>query len=593
MQFQLPSNLLQQVVAYDAILKPVRTQSRKAKVQQGNRLTIGVIDCLVPADAVSAEEQLQLSLDMNRAPNQDRCVTLDNEKAVTAIVHHASNWYAFWYFKPDYLSTNPKIAALHKYVYGFSRAFKNTPASRQKYEALDYTMGWRNTSENPAGEYHRFLDYCTTSEVKTNKSAFVLQTILVTEEMICDGVVHIPRRDAIVSYGKTMAGKRRVYTEWVASLSKAISSWRDEPLFTRMRERGDVRNCVFGLGSVKDGDPGDNFTELLLEHCFKQRSTFRTSSTDRLKTIMAMPYFKKEANRVLKESVQLYNDPSVTKSEAVRAPVNKFAHNLSVLFDFMRIFEDATIDHCQQIWTMAPHISSLRAPMFDSVTAWLNDNMPIASYLQIITKKVEGINDSSTTDWKTGSKLADLHDLNDSINMLEQLYRAAFNHQDGHKFELSRPNRWRINEFHDYLAAECFKITTPNEKLPQDFFPQPVRIQKDDQRWSFFQPCDVHQLGSWGKAVRNCVGAADSYRKGIKNKTHFIFLVMLDNQPRYTVQAKLSNGSLTIEQIADVCNKPLSSEQYSTYLQVFGEVILARAAQLPTIEDQNTVLEFA
>ena len=81
------------------------------------------------------------------------------------------------------------------------------------------------------------------------------------------------------------------------------------------------------------------------------------------------------------------------------------------------------------------------------------------------------------------------------------------------------------------------------------------------------------------------MGSADSYRKGVKNKTHFIVLVMLNNEPRYTVQAKLRNGQLNIEQIADVCNKSLTSEQRSFYEKAFGTALQIRAAELTPIEE--------
>jgi hypothetical protein len=237
---------------------------------------------------------------------------------------------------------------------------------------------------------------------------------------------------------------------------------------------------------------------------------------------------------------------------------------------------------------MALHIQDIRTPVFDGVKTWLRENMPVTSYLQIIAKKIEedpDLHNPRYFDFRTGAKFVSLFDLNDSIAMLDQLHKAQYHHDNSQPLKLDRPSRWRITEFHDYLAAECFKISTPNERLPQDFLPEPVRIEKDGQKWSFFQPCDVHQLGSWGKAVRNCVGAADSYRKGIKSKTHFIFLVMLDNQPRYTVQAKLRNGTLTVEQIADVCNKSLSTDQKELYSEVFAQVIKTLTAQLPAVEE--------
>jgi hypothetical protein len=91
-----------------------------------------------------------------------------------------------------------------------------------------------------------------------------------------------------------------------------------------------------------------------------------------------------------------------------------------------------------------------------------------------------------------------------------------------------------------------------------------------------FQPIDTHQLAAWGQAVRNCVGNATSYADGVRKKQHFIVLCMINNQPQFTVQLKVSNGMMIVDQIAGVSNASLTSEQREDYTQVFGQALQQR-----------------
>jgi hypothetical protein len=60
-------------------------------------------------------------------------------------------------------------------------------------------------------------------------------------------------------------------------------------------------------------------------------------------------------------------------------------------------------------------------------------------------------------------------ELEDTLSMLGKVIED--------KGELAPPKRWRITEFHDYVQAEAWKISNPNEKLPQDLFPTPIKVQ--------------------------------------------------------------------------------------------------------------------
>lgn len=595
MEFQLPQNLLKQVVAYDPILKPIYQKieqaNKPARASSGPRLSLGIIDCLLPVDLVSAEQQIQITTDINAQKSISRAIRTNNEKCEAVVVHHASMWYCWWFVKPEYKAANSEFAKQHEYLYGCSIAFKNTSASLNRSDLKSSTLGWNDGTNNPI----RFAEIATRSERKTGRCKWILKTALITERIITKGATNIPFIDEFRGYTRKMRHEHNITTDWMAHFKATIPSWKDASLFDRMKEAGDVRKCVFTPSIVEANYAETSFADILVAKAMDARR-MDDEAFIRLHDLMKTPFFRKEANKTFDDTLKIYTNPETTSRQQVLTPTELFKHRLSILRSFVLIFgATATADHCQQLWAMAGNISSLRTPAFASVCGWLEQNMPVSSFIQIITKKVVDEADEYkreyNRDYRTGMYRVTLHELNDTLSMIDQVYRAQHGSQDHQELKLARPNRWRINEFHDYLQAECFKLTTPNEKLPQDFFPEPIRIEKDGQRWSFFQPCDVHQLGSWGKAVRNCVGSADSYRKGIKNKTHMIFLVMLDSQPRYTVQAKIRNGVLHIEQIADVCNRTLNSEQRSMYEQTFTEAINIRISQLPQQQPEN--LEFA
>jgi hypothetical protein len=173
-----------------------------------------------------------------------------------------------------------------------------------------------------------------------------------------------------------------------------------------------------------------------------------------------------------------------------------------------------------------------------------------------------------TSQLSTGLYVYPFRELDDTLSMVTTVLED--------KGELAPPKRWRITEFHDYVQAEAWKISNVNEGLPQDLFPAPIKVQHNEQQWTFIQPIDTHQLAAWGQAVRNCVGNATNYAEGVRKKQHFIVLCMIDNKPQFTVQLKVSMGMMTVDQIAGISNARLTEEQRESYTKVFGQALQQR-----------------
>jgi hypothetical protein len=197
--------------------------------------------------------------------------------------------------------------------------------------------------------------------------------------------------------------------------------------------------------------------------------------------------------------------------------------------------------------------------------------MPVASFFALVNKFYETKKDNTQTYYFTnriGVYQYPFRELEDTLSMVETILKD--------KGELAPPKRWRITEFHDYVQAEAWKISNVNERLPQDLFPAPVKVQHNNQQWAFIQPIDTHQLAAWGQAVRNCVGNATGYAEGVRKKQHFIVLCTIDNRPQFTVQLKVSMGMMTVDQIAGISNARLSEEERESYTKVFGQALQQR-----------------
>jgi hypothetical protein len=166
------------------------------------------------------------------------------------------------------------------------------------------------------------------------------------------------------------------------------------------------------------------------------------------------------------------------------------------------------------------------------------------------------------------------------------------------------PKRWRIEEFHDHIQTKAWTIKNPNQELPQDLFPTPIKVLDEEQNWTFFepkdtdqlshlfptpnkgqiwtffQPKDTHQLSQWGQAVRNCVGTADSYANNVKAKKAFIVLCMCNNKPKFTVLLKVSDGVMHVDQIVGLSNARLNDIERNLYENMFSKALQLREEEL-------------
>jgi hypothetical protein len=487
------------------------------------------------------------------------------------LYHYEQCWYAAWL---------PPEDKKDDYVYGYSYAYKDTATARKTL---------------PTQIKHE-VEQC--NYVPVGKTTFITYTKLITKEDIINGLDryywNIP---SVRSYTKKSQDMYEPIRRLEKQIEISIPQWEDSRnIFQRIKVK-----CISDVLVYEDcklWDTHDKFTwlpsaELInlikstdKEELSKIMLSGHVGNLDKYKDIIHIidtPYFRKWMQAQCNETIRRFNDPNIKTEKEITQPWNKVFRLFQQIYLVHAVWGDkCSLDYYQNnidVLIAVRFIANYHCSRISAVKDWLSTYMPITSLFTMLNKfydvkQIEVANVSSeqrrlsrSFDRDCGTYRWTFRELEDTISMLSTVVETK---------ELAPPKRWRIVEFHDYVQAEAWKITNVNQSLPQDLFPEPIKVQHNDQQWTFFQPIDTHQLAAWGQAVRNCVGNATSYADGVRKKQHFIVLCMINNQPQFTVQLKVSTGMMIVDQIAGVSNASLTSEQREDYTQVFGQALQER-----------------
>jgi hypothetical protein len=486
------------------------------------------------------------------------------------LYHYEQCWYAAWL---------PPEDKKDDYVYGYSYAYKDTATARKTL---------------PTQIKHE-VEQC--NYVPVGKTTFITYTKLITKEDIINGLDryywNIP---SVRSYTK----KSQYMYEPIKRLEKqieiSIPQWEDSRnIFQRIKVK-----CISDVLAYENCKLWDTHDKLTWLPSVEIINLIKSTSKEELSKIMLSghvgnlnkykdiihiidtPYFRKWMQAQCNETIRRFNDPNIKTEKEITQPWNKVFRLFQQIYLVHAVWGDkCSIDYYQNNIDVLISVGFINTYRLSTVKDWLYTYMPIASLFTMLNKfydvkQIEKITaypneQRSRNSWSfnmdCGTYCWTFRELEDTISMLSTVVETK---------ELAPPKRWRIMEFHDYVQAEAWKITNVNQSLPQDLFPEPIKVQHNDQQWTFFQPIDTHQLAAWGQAVRNCVGNATSYADGVRKKQHFIVLCMINNQPQFTVQLKVSTGMMIVDQIAGVSNASLTSEQREDYTQVFGQALQER-----------------
>jgi hypothetical protein len=568
MHFQLPSNLQTELLAYDPTLKKLaqqnkpKTQTKKAKYPLGN------INDLIPREIMPESIHQDATNHINSVGVADRYQLFTRFKDQTlvpyAILYHFEQcWYAAWL---------PPKGQEDNYLYGYAVAFKDTEASAKVVP---------NRFWNQRHEFD-----CRT----VGRSQIYYHSRLINKYDVRNGNEERHwRAPGVASYYQKARSISEAIGQFEDQLRVTIPTWQDtRNMFDRIRTTCIVDAlelrlpAYFNSGAVNKEEwlpSADNFFRIV-DYYFNQSGYEGCEYKDvqRIRHIIDKPFFRRWIQERCDEAIKQYNDPDNTHASNIRAPWKQIAHLCYSINSVNALWPDAPLDYYQTNLDAMLNIR-LRQGANELAVAWLKQHMHVASYFNMLDKyyraalkeaeerKYGYIFDSDLKCYQFT-----FSDWTDTLSMLSRILDAGVT--------VEPPKRWRIEEFHDHIQAEAWKIKNPNEGLPQDLFPQPVRVTLDDQSWSFFQPVDTHQLAMWGQAVRNCVGSASHYAEDCKKKKHFIVLCMLDGKPQFTIQLTVDMGMMSVKQIAGIANQRLTDDQKDQYTAAFRLALQERESAL-------------
>lgn len=589
MQFSLPSNLQQAILAYDPALKKLAQENKPKSKSSKPKYPLGDVPMFVPEGLVTAEGWQNMVDLINQMDAPNRFHTLGHEitthpltglqldepfQLTTFILYHfESVWYAAWL---------PPEQDKGKYIYGYAYAYKNTDATRNRLshriksnEDIKYING-------PRTEFGYYNHCVTVADLKSNPSK---------------NKAYLWKPEYYQHWSKKTRNLSPQIDRFEQSLKLTIPTWEDSRgFFDRISATciydtinfsytsAHIEKEYLHIDNTETWIPNaDSIYKIILASAHSSQIYTEVKHCNSIIHIITKPFFRKWIQAKLDEMMLIFNDPTNSRQINIQSRWNIIWKLFESIRYVHNIWPDTPIDYYQN------HIDALLGtwlnayPSANSATRdWLYEHMPVASFFKLIQthydKCIQEIQGETTASYRRRYSFNE--DVNiyiftfdqwtDTISMLNNL-----NNYKG-KIQLDPPRRWRISEFHDHVQSEAWKISNPNVDLPQDLFPQPIKVNG----YSFFQPHDTHQLSQWGQAVRNCVGNASHYAEGVRKKKHFIVLAMYEGKPRFTIQLDVNHGVMSVKQIVGLSNQRLSTEEQAEYTEAFRQALTERDNQL-------------
>jgi hypothetical protein len=575
MQFRLPENLQVELLAYDPALKKLAQNNAPKSTKTKSKFPFGQPNHLIPNDVVRQSLLDDAIANINGNPAAHRyqtfsrfTTTVENgaKSEVYAIIYHYEQcWYAAWL---------PPKGKEDEYIYGYSFAFKDTVTANKML----------------AHRVKQLKEQCIT--IFQGRSAFLSYTKLITKEDLTstskDCNWNMP---GVCSYTDKGSNIRAAIKTFEDQLKQTVPTWEDSrDIFERLICENNFLDMVFQYGDInreivdklpRNWTPSyETIQKLIVNHAdTTDYCGSKLKMYNKILHILSTPFFRKWIQSKCDTLIATAKDPDNKLKRNIVSHWNVICELFGKIYMINAIWPECPVDYYQN------HIDQLiglswnesRNPLTNE---WLQTHMPVASFFGILSKfyaerKAEderrGTNGSG---WSHSLNTYHyrFHDWSDTINMISTLIEK--------KAVVPVPKRWRISEFHDTVQAEAWKLRNPNEKLPQDLFPNPIKITLDSINWTFIQPMDTHQLAQWGQAVRNCVGSANNYAEGVRKKKHFIVLCMVDGKPQFTVQLDVDMGMMNVKQIAGISNARLHDQDREQYTKAFSEALKQRSTEL-------------
>ena len=569
MQFHLPSNLQQELLAYDPKLKALAKQQEGKKPTKKAKYPLGKIPYLIPEDVVrfsyqdDAIERINASAAPNRYHRFTKVVDVATPQArtiTTAIIYHFEQcWYAAWL---------PPKGQEDNYVYGYAYGFKDTAAAAKTLPRMIWTSKEKYTQH----------------ELGRGSIAYTYSACITKEMIVAGDDKRNWRVAGVASYYQKGREIHACVNQFESQLMTTIPTWTDcRSMFDRIKCKSilDALEFPSALTNVIEDRSAfqltvDNIVGVANAWMAKNNYTSTTYlSIEKIQHIITTPFIKKQLQLMLDKSVAQYNNPDNEHRKYIKYGYKEFEQTTNSIYMIHQIWPDCPVDYYRTYFEelRVTNLNHLRTTT--KLVEWLREHMPVSAFFNMMRKYVE----QSKKEDKRMSTFSDHEyfiyswfEMNDTFSMMARIF------QDDKQIEA--PKRWRMPDFHDYVQAEAWKVTNRKEALHQDLFPAPIKVNVDGSDWTFFQPVDTHQLAQWGQAVRNCVGSAGRYADDIKKRKHFIVLCMIDSKPTFTIQLDVSMGVMNVIQIAGVANQRLSVDQHEQYSTAFKQALQSRESEL-------------
>ena len=575
MHFQLPTELQNQLLAYDPALKRLIKAQKSEQLEQpkkkSNPYPIGNINDLIPTDIVSAVELQHAVNNINSAQAPDKyfifynqvTAELETEPKLKAVLYYTkSTWVALWLPPTEDAS----------YIFGcaYAIAEKNVHRFSRIYKAS------RNNENIPS------IDISNMTIKQYGRTKFYTHSEIVTVNTVSTYSTNLINPHSTVSYTKLGQGiKNEAINKFQDALRTTVPMWKDvSNIFARVSK--DENNYYDNLNANSSIYLDSSLTKMLF-------NDYPVSATKRIEwvpttadittilkysctlahQIIDKPFFQALIKSALNDLIKNANDSENTCRRTIGKPIEKLIQYCSGIVWIISIWDkDVPVDYYQTYSEVLTNIgfTGWRMSTEDITKHWLKNNMPVASMFNLLQKYYD--KELTRVDNSIARFDRSFSELSDTLQMINTILKR--------EVKLTPPNRWRIDEFHDHIQAEAWKITNPLVDLPQDLFPEPIKVQHQDTKWTFFQPKDTHQLSQWGQAARNCIGAS-GYAEEVKKHKSFIVLCMYDNKPHFTIQLTLEHGVLNVRQIKGTSNRILTAVEEVTYSEAFKQALEVRS----------------
>jgi len=566
MHFALPSNLQQELLAYDPKLKALVKEQQPQKTTKKAKYPLGNIPHLIPETVVrsslqqDAIDRINGELAPGRFHSFTKVVDVATPQARTvpfAIIYHFEQcWYAAWL---------PQRG--EDYLYGYAYAFKNTAAAAKQ---VPHHI-WNSK------------DKCAEHTTGRGVQIFTYSTTVTKQDIINGNDGRNWRAMGIASYYQKSRDIYEALLAFEQEVMNTIPTWSDSrSIFDRLKCNNIVDALdmpTFFSSVIEDKTKYHLTVNGLIEHCKelerKNKAPTMFSTLVSIAHIAGTPAIANKLQCMLNRSTNEYNNPDNTRRKDIQYGYKEFEQTCNSIYFINRIWPDCPVDHYRTYFDQLRRVNLNHLRTNDQLIAWLRKHMTVASLFNMMSKHVEQ-NEQENRRLSTYSDhdyvIYAWYEMNDTFSMIMRIL--------DHGTKLEQPKRWRMPDFHDYVQAEAWKITNKNEALHQDLFPVPIKVNMGDSDWTFLQPIDTHQLSQWGQAVRNCVGSASQYAENIKKRKHFIVLCMIDGKPTFTIQLDVSMGVMNVIQISGVANQRLGEDQKDKYANAFKLALQSREKEL-------------